>query len=217
MNEASPIRPSVGYYWLAAAFLLTGIGVFTYSLSHGLPHLTDSLTQVIVPGETALALKGGEAYTVYLEERSVVNGKMYASNEPASGLRCELKSPGQEEVVPLRRPGGSMSYRMGDRAGSSMLEFSVPRDGQYHFSCVYRSGVREPETVLAIGSGVGGQFARTLLSAFGGALVGGILALVVFFRVYILRDRAIAHAAMQKQLPVSSGPASDTPQNASRL
>jgi hypothetical protein len=41
-------------------FLLAGGGFFVYTIFHGLTHLTDSLTQVVVPGKAELHLKSGK-------------------------------------------------------------------------------------------------------------------------------------------------------------
>jgi hypothetical protein len=83
MSETMPIRPSAWYYLLAVPFLLMGMSFFFYTLLHDILHITDSLTQVVVPGEANLTLKHGVAYTVFYEQQSVVNGVIYSANETA--------------------------------------------------------------------------------------------------------------------------------------
>jgi hypothetical protein len=52
-------RPSLWYCLLGVPFLVGGVGFFLYTLFHELVHMTDSLTQVVVPGRAELSLKGG--------------------------------------------------------------------------------------------------------------------------------------------------------------
>ena len=68
--------PADALLLVAALFEVLGIGVFLYALIHGIFHITDSLTQVIVPGNAELPLKKRLTYTVFLQEESVVNGKI---------------------------------------------------------------------------------------------------------------------------------------------
>ncbi len=137
MNPSLPIRPSLWYCLLSVPFFLVGTGVFLYALITGLTGLTDSLTQVVVPGEAELALQSGRTYTVFLEQESVVDGEIYSTTEPVAGLGCRLTSiPGGGELG-VRRAGANTTYSVGGRSGKSVLEFSVPADGAYGFSCDY--------------------------------------------------------------------------------
>jgi hypothetical protein len=51
MNSATSVHPSPWYYLLVVPFFVVGAGFFAYTLLHGFLHLTDSLTQVVIPGE----------------------------------------------------------------------------------------------------------------------------------------------------------------------
>jgi hypothetical protein len=190
MSGTSPVRPSPWYYLLAAPCFLIGAGLFLYSLLHGIQHATDSLTQVVVPGEAELSLRHGRAYTVFLEERSVVNGKIYSTDEPVNGLQCNVKPLHGEEEIPIHRPSMSTTYDVGGRSGRSVLEFRVPEDGTYKFACAYAEGASGPETVLAVGSGVGGRIFGTVFGSLA-AMFGGIgSAGIVILLVFLLRERS---------------------------
>jgi len=65
MNSATPVQPSPWYYLLAVPFFAVGAGFLVRTLLDGFLHLTDSLTQVVVPGEAELTLKQGQPYTVF--------------------------------------------------------------------------------------------------------------------------------------------------------
>ena len=201
MQRATPIRPSRWYYVLAPLFLAAGPGLAALVVSRGLPHLSDALTQVVVPGAATLNLLHGKLYTVYYEAHSEVNGKVYNTNEVLSGLRCEVKSTDDETVVALRRPSGPARYTIGGRSGSSFLEFSVANDGPYVLSCAYEEHVHGREVVLAVGYGLGALILKPALLIVFGSIGGMVLATVSFYWVYILRDQAIARAAAERLLP----------------
>jgi len=202
MQPAAPSRPSAWYYWLAPLFLAAGLGVAVLVVSRSLPRLSDALTQVVLPGQATLSLRQGKLYTVYYEVHSVVNGKVYNTNEVLSGLHCEVKSMDEETAVALRPPpNGPTKYTIGSRSGSSWGEFSVAQDGLYVFSCAYEPHVHGREVVLAVGYGLGALILKPALLIVFGTIGGVVLATLSFFWVYILRDQAIARAAAERLLP----------------
>jgi hypothetical protein len=195
MPVATTIRPSAWSYWLALPFFLGGIGLFSYEIAHGLVHVTDALTRVVVPGRATLNLERDKSYTVYYESHTTVDGKLYSTRQSVSALECHVKSliDGEQAAVgPTRNP---TQYRLGGRSGRSILEFSAPRDGQYDFSCAYAGGGHGSNVVLAVGTGFGNRMFRAILVCFAGPLLGGLFAVAVFFWVYIRRDNAKASAA----------------------
>lgn len=202
MQPATPIRPSAWYYWIAPFLLVAGISFSVREFRYSLPDLSDALTQVVVPGQATLSLKHGKLYTVYYEVHSVVEGKTYNTNAVLSSLQCQLRSMGGTNAVALRPPpNGPTNYSVGSRSGSSFLEFSVAQDGLYDFSCAYQANSHGRDVVLAVGYGVGFRIVKTVFLVFFGIIGGGVLAVLSFFWVYILRDQSIARAAAHRQLP----------------
>ena len=202
MQQATPIQPSAWYYWLAPLLLVAGISFSVHEFLYGMPRLSDALTQVVVPGHATLTLKHGKVYTVYYEVHGVVNGKTYNTNAVVSGLQCQARSMDGGNTIALRPPpNGPTNYSVGNRSGSSLLEFSVAQDGPYDFSCAYEEHVHGRDVVLAVGYGVGFRIVKTVFLVFFGIIGGAALAVLSFFWVYIRRDNAIAHAAAQAQLP----------------
>jgi hypothetical protein len=165
-------------------------------------HVTDSLTQVVVPGEAHLTLKHGETYTVFYEQQSVVNGKIYSTNGPLSGLKCNVSSVFHGDSIPLRQSSMSTTYDVGGRSGRSVLEFTVTQDGQYHFVCGYDKGFRGPEVVLAVGSGVGQGIINTVMKSLGAMFGGGGLAAIVVVTVFVLRERSKKRIVSSSQAPI---------------
>jgi len=195
MNDAPPIRPTRWLYMLAAILMAACLGFFGYALWHGISHVTDGLVQVVIPGDAELSLKHEQLYTVFLESQSVVNGKIYSA-DAVNGLECKVKSVADEAAIPMRRAGTSTSYDLRGRSGRSVLEFHVPADGSYRFSCGYGETGHGSETVVAVGSGVGGQIMRTvftsLLAMFGGFGSG----LILFVGTFVVRKNAKARLAV---------------------
>lgn len=189
MNEAARIRPSLWYCLLGVPFLLIGGALFVYFLFHGLLHLTDTLTQVVVPGKTELKLEGGRTYTVFLEEHSVVHGKVY-STEAIGGLECRLSAMPSGTTVKIEQAGTNTTYSIGGRSGRSVLQFSIQKDGNYAFACDYGENSQGPEAVLAVGSGVGAAILRTVVESIAAVFAGGFLCVIVVLIVVIKRERA---------------------------
>src|ERR1700722_16698546 len=195
MPVAKPIRPSAWYYWLVVPFFLAGMVLFIYEPSHGLVHVSDFLTRVVVPGQATLNLERNKPYTVFYESHTTVDGKLYSTRRSLSALECHVKSlddGAQAAITPASNP---TQYRLGGRSGRSILEFSAPRDGPYDFSCAYASGGHGSNVVLAVGTGFGARMFRAILVCFAGPLLGSLLSMAVFFWVYIRRDNAKASAA----------------------
>jgi hypothetical protein len=190
MNSATPVQPSPWYYLLAVPFFAVGAGFFVHTLLDGFLHLTDSLTQVVVPGEAELPLKQGQPYTVFFEQQSVVNGKIYSTDESLNGLQCKLTALSNEQDIPIGRPSMSTTYNLGGRSGRSILGFRVPADGQYKFVCGYSDGAHAPEAVLAVGAVVGEKILSMVFRSLGEIFGGVGSAVIVFLIVLALRERA---------------------------
>ena len=188
MDQPTQLRPSWWHCLWGLPLLLAGMGVFGYTLFQGITHATDSLTQVVVPGTAELRLHRGR-YTVFLEEDSVVNGKIYSATQPVDGLTCSVTSTQNGSAIAVRQPSMSTTYSVGGRSGHSVLEFPIEQDGNYRFACDYGENTTGPVVVMAVGSGVGEAIFRTVLgalAAFFGGVAAGLIPVVI---VVISRER----------------------------
>ena len=201
MEQTIRIRPSWWHCLWGLPFALIGGGFFVYTLFHGLTHVTDSLTQIVVPGSKELNLQQGR-YSVFLEEESVVDGKVYSTTQSIDGLTCRVRSVQNGSSVAIENASMSTSYSVEGRSGHSVLEFSIQQSGQYTFACDYRENAKGQQVVVAVGSGVGEGIFQTVIGSlasffggFGGAL---LVVLVVVFK----RNRAkkLLWQSGQKQL-----------------
>ena len=183
-------------------FLAIAGGLFAYTLFHGLTHIADLLTQVVVPGSAELRLQSGRMYTVFLEEESVVNGRIYSTPESVAALECRVKSLQNGAAVALEKPSMNASYEFGGRSGHSVLEFPIQQAGKYEFACDYGENATGPAVVVAVGSGVTEAIFKivsgALLILFGG--IGACLAVGLF--VFLKRRREMRRIAELGQAQV---------------
>ena len=199
MNTERTVRPSWWYCSIGVAVILAGLGLFLYSIFHGISHITDDLTRIVVPGEKDLTFMPHLNYTIFLETESVVDGRIYSTKENLSGLSCAVTSQASGNRINTRRPTMSTAYSLGGREGRSVLEFVTEGAGVYHVVCDYDEGSQGPQVVLAVGSGVGERIfsmvAKSLASFFGGGILGG----AIIATVALLRERAKRQLARLEQ------------------
>ena len=161
-----------------------------------------SMAYADVPGDVDVELKQNLSYTVFLEQT------MGGSSDPTpmmalkSQVRCELHAFPSGDEIPMNAPSGSTNYNYGDRAGTSFLKFTVSRDGTYLLACQDYRGKPGPPLRIAVGAGaeqaITAAVERALVSFFG----GGIVALLIFVRVVMLRDQSKRAIRAQGLKPV---------------
>ena len=190
MATTPKIRPSAAYYALAAPFFVVGMAFCFYTLIHGLLHVTDRLTQVVVPGNRDFVFKRNIGYTVFLEEVSVVEGKPYLTRGSLVGLTCKVESLSNGRVIEPGPARGSATYNFPGRSGRAIWGFSVPEDGSYRFGCSYPAEQPGSKTVVAVGQGFGWEIVRIVLTCIVWAFAGIGCATAVCLIVFIARERS---------------------------
>lgn len=179
-------KPGRKGYVIAGVVLLVGVIAFGAILYLGLRGL--SMQRVIVPGATELGLDEPGRYTIYHESRSVMDGRVYDVADVA-GLTVELVSAETGESVPLDAPGANTTYELRGRSGRAVLTFEVGRPGAYRLSADYPAG-GGPETVLAVGKGLGTRIAMTVAGAIALGLGSFLLAVAIAVVTFVRRRRA---------------------------
>jgi hypothetical protein len=202
MNDDPNVRPSWWYCALGVAVMLVGLGLFLHTLLHGINHITDDVTQIVVPGEKNLTLMPKLSYTIFLEAESVVDGRIYSTTESVNGLTCVVTSKASGNKINTRRPTMNTTYSVGGRDGRSVLEFVTEEAGVYHIACDYEEGIHGPQAVLAVGSGVTGRILSTVIKSLVSFFGGGILGVAIIARVFILRQRSKKRLARPNQAPL---------------
>ena len=201
MDNVARIRPSLWHCLWGVLLILIGGGFFARTLFHGIMHVTDSLTEVVVPGTQQLNLVPGR-YTVFLEEESVVNGKVYSTTGSIAGLSCRVQSVSSGAAIPIGPAQANVNYSVSGRSGRSVLEFSIARQGQYAFACDYGENAKGPDVVVAVGSGVGEAIARTVGGSIASMFGGGIAGVLVILFVVLRRERAKRRQAQSGRMQI---------------
>jgi hypothetical protein len=178
--------PSRKGYVFAAAVLAAGVVGFALVLFLGLSGL--SMQRVVVPGSAELTMEEAGRYTIYHESRSVVDGRVYDVTD-VSGLTVEIVSAETGESVPLDSPGANTTYELRGRSGRGVLTFEVDRPGAYRLSAEYPAG-GGPETVLAVGKGIGTRIAMTVFGAIAIGIGSFLLAVAIGVVTFVRRRRA---------------------------
>ncbi len=177
------IKPSRWYYVLAALIFIAGEAVFFSYIFSNLGGIGEGLTQVVVPGNSDLNLSEAGKYTVFYENESSVNGRIYSTGQDISGLQVEIKNKSTGFKVPLHSPQGSTTYSIGGRTGRSILEFDIVQSGFYELSGWYPNGAG-PEVVLAVGKGLFDNIMSMavvgIITFFGSALAALAIIIIVY-------------------------------------
>jgi hypothetical protein len=195
LNLAPPgtegVEPSLWYTLLGLPFVVVGIVILALTLVSGLRQITGSLIHFVIPGGVVLQLTPDETYTVFLEKGAVVNGKTYTDWSSLGGMTCTLRSASGGPFLELPSTTANTSYSWGALSGKSVLQFKVPRAGNYEFACERVDNAESKESVIAIGGGISSAISRMnqqcLIAIFGGCGVGLVIVLIVMMQ----RDRSI--------------------------
>jgi hypothetical protein len=180
------MKPSRWYYVLAILVFIVGVVSFVLFLYKNLNSLSNSLTQVVMPGKWDITLPMTGKYTIFHEYRSVVGNRVFYTEKSVSDLQCILTSKVTGSQVMLFRSSADSSYSFGGRRGVSVFEFNIEHPGTYEFSAQYPEGKEGPEVILAIGQGfmnkLFGMIAVGLAILFGSGTIGTVIAVVTFIK-----------------------------------
>jgi hypothetical protein len=177
------------WYAVAAIVLVIGAGIAGWLFLSGLAAARSALTWVVVPGSAVMTLAEPGSYTIFHEPESVVDGRIYSSQN-ISGLRVTLTSEATKASVPLASPRGSLRYSFGGHEGVSVFALDIAEPGRYRLAGDFPGGQTEPATVLAIGHAPIGRLFGTLFGAIAAALVAVPGAIAIAGVTFANRQRA---------------------------
>lgn len=200
MPDHRSSRSAIVFYVLGGLVIAAGCGAFVYTLFTSIAHTIDSLVQVNVPGQKELTFKPNAWYTIFLEEGSSPDGKIYAKQPELKDLTCHVTSRTTGNKLGLRHPSGSSSYSINSRSGHSVLEFQTQESGTYEFSCGYPEGTQGPQVILAVGPDITPDVFKLVWTAlaemFGGCFLGALIIVIG-----VLRNRRPQGTIPQGVLP----------------
>lgn len=187
--ETEVIKPSKIFYVVSGVILVIGIILFVIILISGIFSSVNKINnQVIVPGTKTIELKEAGKYSIFFEYRSVIDGKVFETNN-ISGLMCTLRNTETDEFIKLDNASVNSTYSVNGREGKSLFEFAINETGKYELKAWYETGDGE-EAVLAIGKGFGMALVRTIVTSIGTLFVSFGVSFVIFIVTFIKRKKA---------------------------
>jgi hypothetical protein len=161
------------WYWLAVGLLLAGIAGGVAGCRAVIARV-ESLHRVVMPGKVEVTLPAGDI-TLYTEQRSIVDGKVYEITGDFQ-FRCAVADPAGKPL-PLQKPTSSTRYSFGDHAGRNTFDLHADTAGTYVLAC------ESPKPfVIAIGSGIGTAIVICVLSGLIPVLLGVVTFILVIAR-----------------------------------
>lgn len=178
---------------------MAGIALSISTMMSGISSLGSEMQQVVVPGESDLQLLEAGEYTIFYENQSVVDGRIYSTDEDIPGLQIEVKNKTTGMKVEAYSPKGSFSYSFGGRSGRSVLAFNIEQPGIYELSAGYPVGTNGPQAVLAVGHGLAGNIVSGIMlpmALFFGSIA---VAIIIVIMTYLKRHEASKSAEEEER------------------
>ncbi|WP_280373951.1 hypothetical protein [Nocardia wallacei] len=175
------VIPSGRWYALGALLVVAGIAGAVVVALVGFVRMSDRVDgfqRVPVPGSADVQITETGGYTVYFEYPNA-SSRVFQGN-----VNVRLLGP-DGTSVPLEDYSSALTYGLGGHEGRAGFSFDAARPGTYHLVTQGDSGV-----TAAIGRGIGGSLASTILLALGIGAAGVVLGLVVFIVVAVKRGAA---------------------------
>lgn len=200
----SNVQPSMWHYGLAVLIIFLGFILFAWSLFSSFSQMDSDLVRFVAPGSADLDLQEAGEYTIFYENQSYLNGRLYSTAEQIPGLQIMVteKTTGRSPAINPSLSGSS--YSMGSRSGRSIMAFDVEQPGIYQINASYSKGTG-PDVVLAVGHEFAERlFSRVLMSMavlFGSILLGGAVAVLTYTR----RKKALERQQIEERLIRGAG------------
>ena len=93
--------------------------------------------QIVVPGSSDITLPQPGEYTIFYEYRSMVDNRIYSTDQDIPGIIVNIVSKDTGDEIPLSTPSTSSTYTIGGRSGIGLFDFSIDKPGIYEISASY--------------------------------------------------------------------------------
>ena len=166
---------------LPLLIVTAGLLIFGWTIFSSISGIGEELIQVIAPGTMDLDLEEAGDYTIFYENVSFFENRLYSTGETfPSGLEINIVDLSSGERVDLQPPMGSSTYSIGGRSGRSIATFKVDHPGTYRMTTQYSPGSEGPEVVLAVGHEFMMKIISAILISFAAFFGSIVVAALVF-------------------------------------
>lgn len=170
--------PSRKGYLFAFLVFVAGAALAFSIMFYELDKFSSGLLRFRVPGSIDVAVKEPADFTVFHEERSMVDGRPFVTSGDLSDIRCSLTEKGSGAKLELAKPNSNTTYSLNNVSGSSVLQFHAPRAGVVTLSCTTDRTEQSSSAVFAVGqSGLMSLILVIFLFFFGGFFLACWMAL----------------------------------------
>lgn len=170
-------------YGVSAVLLVIGIAL-SLTLVFQLLGGSEKDLRFVAPGSKEFTVDKEGTYTIFYEHKSVVDGKVYLTDENIPGLLVLVQEKQSEDPVKLVKSTNS-SYNLNGREGVSLFKFKIEKPGTYDLLAAYED-VDGPKIVLSVKR----DFVQSLLLGIGGTLIGvgfTLASIILFIVTYLKR------------------------------
>lgn len=175
--------PSRAWYVLALAVFLAGMAAFALFLITQIRGLDRDSMRLTVPGQAEFNLVAGR-YTIFREFGGSADGRVVDRGD-ITGMRVSVQRPGGGAEITLT-PDSSSRYSYGNLSGQSIFTFTIAEPGLYRVAGAFDDGRTSPQALLSLNRGFVANLLKIIFGgiaiAFGGAILGGAIAMVVFVK-----------------------------------
>ena len=172
--------PSRRGYAIASLIAVLGLMIGVSGLVRGFGELSDrvdSFQRVEVPGNGRFEFAKAGDFTVYYETSGTGGGEVVTVSLPP--VRVTLVPEPGGAPIPIQEYGGSFDYSVGGHYGTALATFRIDTPGTYVLTA--EAEIPPGAAQLAIGKGLGGTLARTIIPGIflGVALIAAAIVAVV--------------------------------------
>ena len=190
------IKPSLWSYSIPILVFIVTMIFFVTNLFSGIMSIDKGFHRFVVPGKQTVHLSKSDHYDIYYEYESVLNGQIYSTGTKLKGMSCTLQNPATSEKISLLNPGMNSTYNISNKAGRSIFQFNIQKEGDYDFTCGYMDTNLNDEVVFAIGPDISPVIFKLVFGSIGTMFGGMALTGGTAVWIYVKRKSARAKLAL---------------------
>lgn len=141
--------------------------------------------QVVVPGSSDITLPQPGEYTIFYEYRSMVDNRIYSTDQEIPGIIVNIVSKDTGDEIPLSSPSTSSTYTIGGHSGIGLFDFAIDKPGIYELSASYpvAEGQQEEQTQEIVLAVIHSSIMEHIFGSIMGTVAGAMAIVFVPFAI----------------------------------